>query len=64
MISILIFGFLIGVRHAFVPDHVAAVAALATRTTSARETARLGAVWGIGHTITLVTVSSFVLTLN
>ena len=42
-------------------DHVAAVAALATRSRSLRDGLRLGAAWGLGHTITLVVVGGAVL---
>ena len=64
MTSILVLGFLIGVRHAFEPDHVAAVAALATRATSLKHAVRQGAVWGFGHTITLFVICGVVLALN
>src|SRR5256885_11691383 len=47
-------GLLLGFRHAFEPDHLAAVSTLATRP-GARlwSAARLGLVWGIGHTATV-----------
>ncbi|MEK9754514.1 MAG: hypothetical protein VW338_15070 [Rhodospirillaceae bacterium] len=64
MFSILVLGFLIGIRHAFEPDHVAAVASLATRTTSFRQAARQGAAWGLGHTLTLFIVCTVVLLLD
>ena len=64
MTSILVLGFLIGVRHAFEPDHVAAVAALATRATSLKHAVHQGAVWGFGHTITLFVICGVVLALN
>lgn len=54
-------GFLIGLKHALEADHVAAVASLATKTTSVREGLVLGATWGVGHTITLFIFSSIVL---
>jgi high-affinity nickel-transport protein len=44
-------GFVIGFRHAFEPDHLAAVTTLATRQGTARDAARLGAAWGVGHTV-------------
>ena len=64
MLTILALGFLIGIRHAFEPDHVAAVASLATRTTSLRQAARQGAAWGLGHTITLFVVCTVVMALD
>jgi hypothetical protein len=47
-------GTLLGVRHAFEPDHVAAVTTLVVEARSAWRGAILGAVWGIGHTLSLV----------
>jgi ABC-type nickel/cobalt efflux system permease component RcnA len=61
LINILLMGFLIGLKHALEADHVAAVASLASKTTSAREGLALGATWGLGHTITLFAFSSMVL---
>ena len=59
--TLLLLGFLIGMRHALEADHVAAVATLATRSDSFADTIRQGTVWGIGHTITLVLFGSAVL---
>lgn len=53
MLTILFLGFLVGFQHAFEADHLAAVASLATRSRSLLDTARQGAVWGLGHTLTL-----------
>ena len=61
MLSILIFGFLLGLRHAVEADHVAAVASMATRSTSLAEGIRLGATWGMGHTLTLLLFGSIVI---
>lgn len=61
MLTILTLGFLIGIRHAFEPDHLAAVSAMATGKTSLRTTLRQGAVWGLGHTTTLFLVCSAVI---
>jgi len=62
--GILILGFLIGLRHALEADHVAAVAALASRSPSAREAWPLGALWGLGHTVTLFIVGGVVFALS
>ena len=56
MIAIFVFGFLMGVRHAFEADHLAAVASLATRARTWRSGALQGAAWGLGHTLTLLLV--------
>jgi ABC-type nickel/cobalt efflux system permease component RcnA len=54
MLGFLALGFLIGLRHALEADHVAAVASLATRGGTLRDHARQGALWGLGHTLTLL----------
>ncbi len=61
MISILFFGFLLGMRHALEADHIAAVASLSSRSGSLREGVRMGAAWGLGHTLTLFFFGSIVL---
>jgi len=61
MSFLLFLGFLIGMRHALEADHVAAVASLATKTTSVKSAIKQGAVWGLGHTITLFLFSSIVI---
>lgn len=61
MSSILLLGFLIGIRHAFEADHVAAVASLATNSKTIRDAVRLGTVWGLGHTITLFLFGSVII---
>ncbi len=43
-------GLLLGFRHAFEPDHLAAVSTLATRQGSLLEAGRLGIAWAAGHT--------------
>ncbi len=53
MTSILFLGLLIGMKHALEADHVAAVASLATASSSVGRTVRLGLAWGVGHTVTL-----------
>jgi ABC-type nickel/cobalt efflux system permease component RcnA len=64
MKSVLILGLLIGMRHAMEADHLAAVAALATRSKGVRDTVLRGAVWGLGHTLTLTLVGGVCLLLN
>ena len=58
-------GLLLGFRHAFEPDHLAAVSTLATRP-GARlwSAARLGLVWGVGHTATVGVVVAVILVLG
>ena len=61
MTSLLLFGFLIGMRHALEADHVAAVATLSTHSTTINQAIKLGFIWGFGHTITLFLFGSMVL---
>lgn len=61
MTSLLLLGFLIGMRHALEADHVAAVATLTSRTATMKQAVKLGSLWGIGHTLTLFLFGSLVL---
>ena len=47
----------LGVRHAFEPDHLAAVSTLATRQGRALQAAWLGLAWGLGHTASVGVVA-------
>ena len=49
-------GLLVGARHAFEPDHLAAVSTLVTSSRGPRSAALLGLLWGLGHTIALLAV--------
>jgi hypothetical protein len=64
MIALLMLGFLLGLRHALEADHIAAVASLATRSSSLRDTVRGAAAWGVGHTLTLVAFGSILIALG
>lgn len=52
----ILLGLLVGLRHAFEPDHLTAVSTLVTETRDGRRGALLGAMWGVGHTVSLVVV--------
>nr|WP_275949336.1 hypothetical protein [Nevskia ramosa] len=62
--STLVLGFLLGLRHATEPDHLVAVATLATRHGTLPEALRQGLAWGLGHTLTLLLIGSIVLVLE
>lgn len=64
MTSILAMGLLFGMRHAFDADHIAAVAALSTRSRGPGEVLRLGLAWGTGHAVTLLVLGTAVLMLD
>ncbi|MGH1419051.1 MAG: urease accessory protein [Hyphomicrobiaceae bacterium] len=61
MDSILLLGFLVGMGHALEADHLAAVSAMLTNKSSPKRLAVMGMTWGIGHTLTLLLVCSFVI---
>ena len=52
----IVLGILVGLRHAFEPDHLTAVSTLVSETHSPRHGALLGVLWGLGHTTSLVIV--------
>ncbi len=54
--SLLVLGFLLGLRHALDPDHLVAVAAMVARHPSVIRAARVGALWGLGHSATILVV--------
>lgn len=56
LLSILAFGFLLGMRHATDVDHVVAVTTIMRRERSVGAAAAIGALWGLGHFFTLVLV--------
>jgi len=62
--SLLSLGFMLGMRHAMETDHVAAVASLATRSVSGADAVRLAAMWGVGHTLTLLVFCCVVVALD
>ena len=61
MESLAIFGLVVGMRHALEADHLSAVASLIANGASGRGAVALGALWGLGHTATLLVVGGSVL---
>ncbi len=57
LISVLGLGLLLGMSHALEADHVAAVSSVVSRKKGLRSISWHGAVWGIGHTLTLLLVA-------
>jgi hypothetical protein len=57
-------GSLLGMRHAFEPDHLAAVSTLVARERSGYKAALLGAAWGVGHTASLLAVGTMLVLLR
>ena len=54
-------GLLLGLRHAFEPDHLAAVSTLATRQARLGDACRLGLAWALGHTASLGAVALLII---
>src|SRR6202140_4965709 len=61
LLSIIALGFVLGMRHATDPDHVIAVTTIVSRQRSIRHAALMGALWGLGHTITILIVGSAII---
>lgn len=56
-LSLIALGFLLGMRHATDADHIVAVSAIMARQrTSVRDAILIGALWGLGHSLTIVAV--------
>jgi nitrile hydratase accessory protein len=58
------FGAALGIRHALEPDHLAAVSTLMTGERSSAKASWLGALWGLGHTLTLFTAGAVLVILR
>jgi len=54
MTSILFLGFFLGMQHALEADHLAAVSSISVGEASMRNIVTHGAIWGTGHTLTLM----------
>ncbi|WP_240689343.1 LysE family transporter [Ammoniphilus sp. YIM 78166] len=56
LLSILVFGFILGIKHAIEPDHVIAVSTIASQSKKLWRSSLAGVFWGVGHTATLFVV--------
>lgn len=63
-LGVLAIGFLLGMRHATDADHVVAVTTIVSRQRSLARAAAVGALWGIGHTLTLLVVGGVMIVLE
>jgi len=57
-------AFILGVQHAFEPDHVVAISTIATRNRSVLRSLVTGSLWGLGHTLTLLMVGMLLILLR
>lgn len=63
-IPLIIFGFLLGIKHAFDTDHVVAVSTMISEIKNPFRAALVGTYWGFGHTTTLFLVGLIILLLK
>ena len=56
LLSIVALGFFLGMRHATDADHVIAVSTIVSRYRSVKHAVAIGALWGVGHTLTILLI--------
>lgn len=61
LLTICALGFVLGIRHAADADHVVAVTTIVSRHRNMRGAALIGALWGIGHTLTILLVGGAII---
>jgi hypothetical protein len=60
-LGIALLGLLMGMRHATDPDHVIAVTTIVSRERRLTAAGRVGIVWGLGHTLTVLAVGAAII---
>ncbi len=60
-LAIAFLGLILGMRHATDPDHVIAVTTILSRERRLAVAARIGVVWGLGHTLTVLIVGAAII---
>ena len=61
VVSILLLGFFLGMRHATDADHVVAITTIVGRERTLSGSVLIGAAWGVGHTITVMVVGTAII---
>lgn len=56
LFSVVVLGFFLGMRHAADADHVIAIGTIVSREATVRSAARIGLLWGLGHSLTILVV--------
>src|ERR1700730_14497195 len=56
LLSIIMLGFFLGMRHATDPYHVVAITTIVSRYRRVGHAALIGSLWGLGHTLTILAV--------
>ena len=63
-LPVVVLGFLFGMLHATAADHIVAVSTIVSRLRSLGGAARIGALWGVGHTLTVFLVGGAIILFN
>lgn len=64
MLAVLSIGLVFGLKHATEVDHVVAVSTIVSQHRNVFHSALVGALWGIGHTVSLLVIGVIVLSLR
>ncbi len=64
ILSLLLVGFGLGLKHATEPDHLAAVSTIVSQRKSIWSASLVGGLWGVGHTISLFIAGVLVILLH
>src|SRR5436190_12664371 len=64
IVSLLVLGFVLGLKHALDADHLAAISTMAHERRSLLGSSLIGVWWGVGHTISLLIAGSLVILLH
>lgn len=64
LLSLVLLGFFLGMRHATDPDHVIAVTTIVSRHRTMRGAGVIGLAWGLGHTATILGVGGAIVLLG
>ncbi|MGH7843078.1 MAG: hypothetical protein ACREQT_16375, partial [Candidatus Binataceae bacterium] len=57
-LGVMLLGLILGMRHATDPDHVIAVTTILSRERRLGAATRIGIIWGLGHTLTVLAVGA------
>jgi high-affinity nickel permease len=63
-LPVIVLGFVLGMLHATDADHVIAVSTIIARQRSVRGAARIGLLWGVGHTVSVFAVGTAIIVFN
>ena len=64
LLAVCVLGFFLGMRHATDADHVIAVTTIVSRQRTTSSAAMIGALWGVGHTLTILVVGAGIVLLG